>query len=45
VNEGETADLRKELRAQHNGARPIIERGEGFERMLRGEVKPWIRTV
>jgi N-methylhydantoinase B len=45
VDDRETAVLRERLRAQRGTGRPVIDRGDGFERMLRGEIKPWIRTV
>jgi N-methylhydantoinase B len=45
VDAHETAASRERLRAQRGGEWPIIDRGDGFERMLRGEVKPWIRTA
>jgi N-methylhydantoinase B len=44
VDEAATKALRDKLRAARHAAPAIIDRGEGFERMLRGEVKPWIRT-
>jgi N-methylhydantoinase B len=40
-----TADLRHKLRVERQGDRPMIDRGEGFDRMLRGEFKPWVRSV
>jgi N-methylhydantoinase B len=40
-----TKDLRARLEGERKGDRPIIDRGEGFERMLRGEFKPWIRSA
>jgi hypothetical protein len=33
------------LQAQRGGARPAIDRGDGYEKMLRGEVKPWQRSA
>jgi N-methylhydantoinase B len=40
-----TEQLRKERRVGRQTAPAIIDRGEGFEKMLRGEFKPWIRSV
>jgi N-methylhydantoinase B len=40
-----TAALRENLKAQRTGTLPMIDRGDGFEKMLRGEVKPWTRTA
>ena len=44
IDEGATGNLRQKSQAERQNERPIIDRGEGFEKMLRGEVKPWIRT-
>ncbi|MGA7788362.1 MAG: hypothetical protein WCA56_09375, partial [Xanthobacteraceae bacterium] len=40
-----TDQLREERRVGRQTAPAIIDRGEGFEKMLRGEFKPWIRSV
>jgi N-methylhydantoinase B len=40
-----TAALRETLKAGRTGRRPMIDRGAGFEKMIRGEVKPWTRTA
>ena len=40
VDEAATATRRARLRAQRTGPLPMIDRGEGFEKMLRGECKP-----
>jgi N-methylhydantoinase B len=40
-----TADLREKLKAARHGEKPMIDRGGGFEKMIRGEVKPWTRTA
>jgi N-methylhydantoinase B len=40
-----TRALRDQLRGKRHGERPIVDRGEGFEKMLRGEFKPWIRSA
>jgi N-methylhydantoinase B len=45
VDEQATQMLRDRLRRKKKTARPVIDRGEGFERMLRGEFKPWIRSA
>jgi hypothetical protein len=39
-----TAALREKLKAECAGERRMIDRGPGFAKMLRGEVKPWTRT-
>jgi N-methylhydantoinase B len=38
-----TAALRAKLKAARTSAPPMIDRGTGFEKMIRGEVKPWVR--
>jgi N-methylhydantoinase B len=40
VDEAATAKLRGELRAARQGPLPLIDRGPGYERMLRGEEAP-----
>jgi N-methylhydantoinase B len=40
-----TTDLRAPLKAERKVDRPIIDRGDGFERMLRGEFQPWTRSA
>jgi N-methylhydantoinase B len=40
-----TAALREKLKAAPRGEKPMIDRGSGFEKMIRGEVKPWTRTA
>ena len=45
VDETATAALRAELKAARTGAPVMIDRGAGFEKMLRGEFKPWVRTT
>jgi hypothetical protein len=37
--------LRETLKAERTGQPLMIDRGAGFERMIRGEVKPWTRTA
>jgi N-methylhydantoinase B len=39
-----TAALRVNLRSQRAGETAMIDRGAGFDKMLRGEVKPWVRS-
>lgn len=39
-----TAALRDEIRLRRAAPLPMIDRGPGFEAMLRGECKPWTRT-
>ena len=43
VDEATTAARRAELKAARTSAPPMIDRGTGFEKMIRGEVKPWAR--
>ena len=43
IDETETAALRAKLKAARKSAPPMIDRGSGFEKMMRGEVKPWVR--
>lgn len=45
IDEQATSDLRVKLQAQRDKDRPIIDRGEGYEKMLRGEVVPWTRST
>jgi N-methylhydantoinase B len=45
VNAEATAALREKLKAGRRGEPPMIDRGFGFEKMLRGEVKPWTRSA
>jgi N-methylhydantoinase B len=40
VDEAATAKLRGEMRAARKGPLPLLERGPGYEKMLRGEHKP-----
>jgi N-methylhydantoinase B len=43
VNEPATAERRAALRAQRTGPLPVIDRGTGFTKMLRGEFAPRMR--
>jgi N-methylhydantoinase B len=43
VDEAATAERRAALRAQRRGPPPMIDRGTGFEKMLRGEFAPRMR--
>jgi N-methylhydantoinase B len=43
VDEAATGELRAALRARRMTPLPMIDRGEGFEKMLRGEFAPRIR--
>ena len=43
VDDDATAKLRAELRARRPAPLPIIDRGEGYEKMLRGECAPRMR--
>ena len=44
IDEAATEALREKLKAARTSAPPMIDRGAGFEKMLRGEVKPWMRS-
>ena len=44
IDEAATAALRAKLKAARTSAPPMIDRGTGFEKMIRGEVKPWVRS-
>jgi N-methylhydantoinase B len=44
INVAATTALRDELKAARAAKRPMIDRGGGFEKMLHGEVKPWVRS-
>ncbi len=39
-----TTALRNKLKGERRGERPMIDRGMGFEKMIRGDVKPWVRS-
>ena len=43
IDAAATVARRNELRAKRAGAPPMIDRGEGFDKMLRGEHKPRMR--
>jgi N-methylhydantoinase B len=45
IDEPATAALRQKRAAERSGDRVIIDRGDGFEKMLRGEFKPWQRSA
>jgi N-methylhydantoinase B len=45
VDEHATKDLRGQRAAERRGDRAIIDRGDGFEKMLNGEFKPWQRSA
>jgi N-methylhydantoinase B len=45
IDEAGTAALRAKLKAARRSAPPMIDRGDGFEKMMRGEVKPWVRST
>ena len=45
IDAAATAALREKLKNNRAGQPPMIDRGGGFEKMLRGEVKPWVRTA
>ncbi len=40
-----TSALRQKLNSERRDEHTMIDRGGGFEKMLRGEVKPWIRSA
>jgi hypothetical protein len=43
VGRSRLAALRANLREQRKAAPAMIDRGAGFDKMLRGDVKPWVR--
>jgi N-methylhydantoinase B len=43
VDEEATVQRRSELRARRASSPPVIDRGDGYEKMLRGECKPRMR--
>jgi N-methylhydantoinase B len=45
LDEQATASLRAKLQGRRRKDRPIIDRGDGYEKMLRGEVVPWTRSA
>src|SRR6202041_703990 len=45
VDEAATAAQRVELKAARASAPVMIDRGTGFEKMQRGEFKPWVRSA
>jgi N-methylhydantoinase B len=44
IDTAATDALRQKLKATRQGERPMIDRGPGFDKMIRGEVKPWVRS-
>ena len=45
VDAQETVALRAKLKSARTNKLAMIDRGEGFEKMIRGEVKPWTRSA
>jgi N-methylhydantoinase B len=45
IDEQATKELRGRARIARRSIPSIIDRGEGFEKMLRGEFKPWTRSA
>ena len=45
VDEATTAARRAELKAARTSGPAMIDRGTGFEKMIRGEFKPWVRST
>src|ERR1700722_6359414 len=45
IDEQATKVLRERPRSARQSIAPVIDRGEGFEKMLRGEFKPWTRSA
>ena len=43
VDDVAMALLRNELRAKRGASLPVIDRGDGYEKMLRGEFPPRMR--
>ena len=42
---GDGGAARKSSKPARTSEPPMIDRGAGFEKMLRGEVKPWTRSA
>jgi len=40
-----TTALREKLKAERPGERHMIDRGDGFEKLIRGEIKAWTRST
>jgi N-methylhydantoinase B len=45
LDEQATVSLRAKPQGRRRKDRPIIDRGDGYEKMLRGEVVPWTRSA
>jgi N-methylhydantoinase B len=45
IDEQATKVFREKRAAERRGDRVIIDRGDGFEKMLNGEFKPWQRSA
>ena len=45
LDEAATETLRAKLRSARASDRPMIDRGEGYEKMIRGEFRPWVRSA
>jgi N-methylhydantoinase B len=45
IDEGATTVLRAKKKAEQQARSGMIDRGEGFQRMQRGEFKPWVRSA
>ena len=45
IDQAATDSRRAKLRTGHDTKPPMIDRGEGFEKMLRGAFKPWTRST
>jgi N-methylhydantoinase B len=45
IDEEATAALRAKVRAERRRDQPMIDRGQGYEKRLRGEVLPWTRSA
>ena len=44
IDAAETAALRTKLKAARTSAPLMIDRGSGYDKMQRGEFKPWVRS-
>jgi N-methylhydantoinase B len=45
IEEAATAALRAQLKTARKTAAPMIDRGDGYDKMQRGEFKPWVRSA
>jgi hypothetical protein len=44
VNPAETSLLRDKMRTERDAPPAMIDRGPGYDIMIRGEARPWMRS-